>query len=327
MTRYLVARLGSSLLVFFAITLCVFVAFSLLPRDDRGRRGAARDTYRIHGSLPGQYGRYVWNLVRHGDLGSSYSNREAVSQRLVRAVPVTLSLVLGGLLVWLTVAVPLGVLSALRPRSLLDRATTVFVLLGVSAHPVWLGLILSWLLGVRSHVLPATGYCDLFTPTTACGGPAEWVDHLLLPWLVFGLVNAAVYTLMIRSIVHEQLDHDYVRTARAKGAGERRVVCAHVVRNALLPLVTMVGMNAGIALGGVIFVESVFGLPGLGGMFRRAILQRDVPVTAGIVIVGALGIMLLNLVVDLLYAALDPRIRVAGAPRAAWAQSPSDTTT
>jgi peptide/nickel transport system permease protein len=314
MARYLVGRLGSCVLVFFAITLCVFVAFSLLPRDDRERRGVRTgDTYRIHGSVAAQYGRYVWNLVRHGDLGSSYANRKPVSESLLGAVPVTLSLVLGGILVWLAIALPLGVLGALRPRSLLDRATTVFVLVGISAHPVWLGLILSWLLGVRAHVLPAAGYCDLFSPSTPCGGPAQWVDHLILPWLVFGLVNAALYTMMIRSVVHEQLDHDYVRTARAKGAGEGRVVYAHVVKNALLPLVTMVGMNAGIALGGVIFVESVFGLPGLGGMFRRAILQRDIPLTAGIVVFTAVGIMLLNLLVDLVYAVLDPRTRV-GSP-------------
>src|SRR4051794_33765751 len=116
MTRYLVARLASCLLVFFAITLCVFVAFSLLPRDDRGRRGATTgDTYRIHGSLPSQYGEYVWKLVRHGDLGSSYSNREPVAERLVGAVPVTLSLLIGGMLVWLAIALPLGVLGALHP--------------------------------------------------------------------------------------------------------------------------------------------------------------------------------------------------------------------
>jgi peptide/nickel transport system permease protein len=328
MTRYLVVRLGSCLLLFFAITLCVFVAFSLLPRDDGGRRGGrAGDAYRIHGSLPGQYGRYVWNLVR-GDLGSSYANREPVAERVARAVPVTLSLVLGGLLLWLVVAVPLGVLAALRPRSLLDRATTVFVLLGISAHPVWLGLVLSWLLGQHWHVFPSTGYCDLFSPSTRCGGPAQWIDHLFLPWVVFGLVTAAVYTLMIRSIVHEQLDHDYVRTARAKGAGDGRIVCTHVLKNALLPVVTMVGMNAGVALGGVIFVESVFGLPGLGGMFRRAILQRDVPVTAGIVVFSALAIMLLNLLVDLAYAALDPRIRVSTpTPQSAWAPQTSSQTT
>jgi len=311
MTRYLVARLGSCLILFFAITLCVFVAFSLLPRDDRDRRAIAGDTYRIHGSLPSQYGEYVWNLVRHGDLGSSYANREPVAERLVRAVPVTLSLVIGGMLVWLAIALPLGILGALRPGTWLDRGIVVFVLVGVAIHPVWLGLAASWAFGQHWHVVPATGYCDLFSPTTACGGPAQWVDHLIMPWLVFGFLNAALYTLMIRSVVHDELEHDYVRTARAKGAGEVRVVRSHILRNAALPIVTMVGMNVGIALGGIIFVESVFGLPGIGGMFRRSIMQRDVPLTAGIVVVTALAIMLINLLIDLAYAVFDPRVRLA----------------
>jgi peptide/nickel transport system permease protein len=318
MARFVITRLLSSIALFFAITLFVFVAFFVLPASTGAARRPGhiagnvivRDTYWAHGSFPHQYSHYVWNFVRHGDLGRSYVNREAVTERLRRAVPVTLSLVLGGVLVWLLISIPLGILSALRPRSLLDRSSTVFVTIGLSAHPVWLGLVLGYLLGYKWHVVPVASYCEMVSPKTPCGGPVQWAWHLLLPWLIFGLVNAALFTSMVRASVLEVLSEDYVRTARAKGAGEGRVLRVHVLRNVLLPLVTMIGMNFAVALGGVIFIESVFNLPGLGQMFRSSLLQRDLPVTAGIVIFMTLAIMVTNLVVDLLYTALDPRVRV-----------------
>jgi peptide/nickel transport system permease protein len=324
MTRFVIVRLFSSVVLFFAVTLFVFVAFFVLPASTGGPRrpGAVsgnivvRDTYYSHGSFPHQYSLYVWNFVRHGDLGSSYVNREAVTDRLKRAVPVTLSLVLGGMIVWLLISIPLGVLSALRPRSLLDRASTVFVTIGLSAHPVWLGLVLGYFLGYHWHVVPVASYCELFSPTTPCGGPAQWAWHLLLPWFIFGLVNAALSTSLVRASVLEVLSEDYVRTARAKGASEARVVRVHVLRNVLMPLVTLVGMNMALALGGVIFIESVFSLPGLGGMFRSALVQKDLPVTAGIVMVMTVAIMVLNLFVDLIYTVLDPRVRVHPGTRA-----------
>ncbi len=338
MARFVVTRLLSSVALFFAITLFVFVAFFVLPASTGAARrpghiagnAIVRDTYWVHGSFPHQYSHYVWNFVRHGDLGRSYVNREAVTDRLRRAVPVTASLVLGGVLVWLLISIPLGILSALRPRSLLDRSSTVFVTIGLSAHPVWLGLVLGYLLGYKWHVVPVASYCEMVTPKTPCGGPVQWAWHLLLPWLIFGLVNAALFTSMVRASVLEVLSEDYVRTARAKGAGEARVVRVHVLRNVLLPLVTMIGMNFALALGGVIFIETVFNLPGLGQMFRSSLLQRDLPVTAGIVMFMTLAIMVTNLVVDLLYTALDPRVRVhsslspeisgAAAPEAAAAR-------
>jgi peptide/nickel transport system permease protein len=308
--RYLVTRLASSIALFFAVTLFVFVAFFAFPTSGGGRVSTDREPYRS-GSLPHGYAQYVWKLVRHGDLGRSFADREAVTARVFRAAPVTFSLVLGGLLVWLLIAIPLGVIAALRPRSLLDRALTVLVLIGLCSHPVWLGLMSGFLFGEHWHVFPSSGYCDLFSPSTSCGGPVQWTDHLLLPWLIFGLLNAAVYTIMFRAFVIEELGQDYVRTARAKGAGNVRVIRGHVLKNVMPSFVTMLGMNMGIALGGVIFVESAFGLPGLGGMLRRSIIQHDLPLTAGIVIFLALAIVLLNLVVDLAYAALDPRVRLS----------------
>jgi peptide/nickel transport system permease protein len=260
----------------------------------------------------GEYAHYVWRLVRYGDLGYSYGTRERVTTRLFRAAPVTLSLIAGGLVVWLLIAVPLGMLAALAPRSLLDRGATVFVLIGLSAHPVWLGLILSYVFGHRLNVLPANGYCSMANLSTGCDGLQQWATHLILPWITFGVVNAALFTMMIRALVLEELSAEYVLTAQAKGAGRRRIVRSHVLRNVSLPIVTMIGVQAGTALAGVIFVESVFDLPGLGGMLRRAAQTRDLPLTAGSIVFIAVAIMFLNLIVDLAYAVLDPRVSVDG---------------
>ncbi|MFL5952881.1 MAG: ABC transporter permease [Gaiellaceae bacterium] len=307
MARYVVVRVVSGVALFFAITLFVFVAFYAIPQDRREQE--TTDAYRIHGSVPGEYAHYVWRIVRHGDLGYSYANREPVTKRLFRAAPITLSLVLGGVVVWLLIALPLGVLAALRPRSLLDRATTVFVLIGVSAHPVWLGLMLSYVFGHTLHVFPADGYCSVANLASGCDGLFQWTYHLILPWFTFGVLNAAMFTAMARGLVLEELSEEYVRTARAKGAGPMRIVRAHLLKNVTLPLVTIIGLNAGTALAGVIFVESAFSLPGLGGILRQSTLRRDLPMTAGSVIFFALAILLLNLLVDLAYTLLDPRVR------------------
>jgi peptide/nickel transport system permease protein len=308
MFGYVFVRIASSILLFFAITLFVFIAFFALPKQDFGRRQTS-DEYRIHGPLLGEYAHYVWRIVGHADFGRSYGNRESVTTRLFRAAPVTLSLVLGGLVVWLLVSIPLGLLTAMRPRSMLDRGATIFVLLGLSVHPVWLGLMLSWVVGHELHVLPAQGYCSLNNLSTGCDGLARWASHLVMPWIVFGLVNAALFTMMVRSLVLQELEEEYVRTARAKGAGDRRIVMAHLLRNVTLPLVTMLGVLAGTSLAGVIFIESAFDLPGLGGLLRQAATRRDLPLTAGSVIFFAVAIMLMNLIVDLSYAVLDPRTR------------------
>lgn len=308
MTRYVLGRLVSCVLIFFAITLFVFIAFFALPKNTSRERHVP-EAYRIHGSVTGEYAHYVWRLVGHADLGHSYATREAVTARLFRAAPVTLSLVGGGLLVWLMIAIPLGIVSATRPRSALDRGATIFVLVGLSAHPVWLGLMLGYVFGHRLHVFPAAGYCSISNLSTGCDGLARWAYHLLLPCFTFGIVNAALFTSMTRALVLEELNEEYIRTARAKGVGKERILRSHLLKNVTLPLVTMIGINAGTSLAGVIFIESAFNLPGLGGMLRQAILRSDVPMIAGSVVFLAIAVMLLNLLVDLSYAALDPRVR------------------
>jgi len=316
---YFVRRVLWAAVMFFTLTLVTFVLFFVLPTDSgrfsRGLANAAptdvRRAFGLHGSLASEYSSFVWNLVRHGSLGRSFATRVEVTDILRVSAPVTASLILGGVLVWLALALPVGIVSALHPRSLRDRAAMVFILLGISVHPIWIGFVLSYVLGFKLGWTPISGYCDFFSPPAGshCGGPYEWAYHLVLPWLTFAILFAALYARMIRANVLETLDEDYVRTARAKGAREGRVLRAHVLRNALLPVVTMLGMDIGVAFGGSLFVEQVYGLPGLGKLVIMSLARRDLPPVVGVVVVVTTAIIVFNLVVDLLYAWVDPRIR------------------
>ena len=227
----------------------------------------------------------------------------------------TASLVFGGAILWLAIGLLVGIFSALRPRSLLDRAGMVFVLVGVSAHPVWIGLIFSYFFGYKLRNFPIhtpiAGYAHIFNaPPGQPGGVAQWAYHLILPWCTFAILFAALYARMIRANVMETMNEDFVRTARAKGAPEGRVLRSHVLRNALLPVVTMLGMDIGLALGGAIFTETVYNLPGLGNTAILAVSNYDLAVVQGVVIFATLSIIVFNLLVDVLYAWVDPRIRL-----------------
>ena len=246
--------------------------------------------------------------IKEPSLGRSFTNRQSVNDIVGQAAPVTASLVFGGAIVWMLIALPVGILSALRPRSLLDRIAMVFVLIGISAHPVWIGLIFAYFFGYKLGLVPDHGYCDFFGTGGTCGGPVQWAYHLILPWMTFAILFAALYVRMIRANVMETMNEDYVRTARAKGAPEWVVMRSHVLRNALLPVVTMLGMDIGLALGGAIFTETVYGLPGLGKLAITSINNFDLPTTQGVVVFATLCIIFFNLVVDLLYAVIDPRI-------------------
>jgi peptide/nickel transport system permease protein len=226
---------------------------------------------------------------------------------------VTASLVFGGAIFWLLLSVPIGILSALRPRSLLDRAAMIFVLIGISAHPVWIGLIFSYFFGYKWGITPISGYCDFVHPPPGaeCGGAVQWAYHMILPWATYAILFAALYVRMIRANVLETMNEDYVRTARAKGAPESRVLRKHILRNAMLPVVTMLGMDIALGLGGAVFTETVYGLPGLGRTLVTSLNSFDLPTTQGIVVFATLAIIVLNLIVDLLYAVIDPRIRLA----------------
>jgi peptide/nickel transport system permease protein len=321
---YVVRRLLWSVVLFLAISFCTYIIFFVLPADStqigRGSSQAEtvdiRDAFEVDGNLFEEYGSFVWNFVAHADLGRSFANRQHVSEMIGRAAPVTISIVVGGAVLWLLIAIPIGVLSALRPRSLLDRVTMTFVLVGMSAHPAWIGFLLAFVFARTLHWLPFSGYCDVINPQTECGGPAAWAYHLILPWITLSLLFAAVYTRMIRATVLETLEEDWVRTARAKGASEWRILHAHVLRGSLLVVVTMLGMDLGLAMvgtvlmGGAVFVERVFSLPGIGNMTLAALPNRDLPVITGVVLFVTSVVVVLNLIVDVLYAWLDPRVRV-----------------
>jgi len=308
-------------MLFLAVTIVSYVLFFIIPADPARQfagKGATPDTIAKAKHFLGlddpvviQYLKFLKRLVVDRSLGFSWYNREDVNTIIAQAAPVTASLVLGGAFFWLLLAIPIGILSALRPRSLLDRAAMTFVLIGISAHPLWIGLIFAYFIGYKWHLTPITNYADFFSPPPGQpGGPVQWAYHLILPWMTFMILFAALYVRMIRANVIETLNEDYVRTARAKGAPEHVVMRRHVLRNAMLPVVTMLGMDIGLALGGAIFTETIYSLPGLGRTAVQALNNYDIPTVMGVIVFSTIIIIVFNLVVDLLYAVIDPRIRL-----------------
>lgn len=321
MLAFVVGRLLWAVLLAVVISMITFAIFFALPANAPGsnRQGQLAPNlqrqFNLEGrkSLPAQYRQFVGRVVRHGDLGQSLRQPLTVRHIIRRALPVTASLVIGGTVVWLILALSIGLLAALRPRSLLDKGLMIFVLIGISIHPVSLALLFSYLFGFRLHAFPVAGYCDfLYHPssTSLCGGPRFWAYHLVLPWFTFALLFAALYARMIRAGILEALGEDYVRTARAKGAGSWRVLRRHVLRNALLPVISMLGMDMGLAFGGAVFIETAFQLPGMGQELFRALTSNDLPVIMGEVLVVSLAITLANTIADVLYCAVDPRFRI-----------------
>jgi peptide/nickel transport system permease protein len=320
--RYLIRRLLWAVVLFIAVTLVTYVIFFVIPADPAalaaGKQASAADIARAEKRLgldkpvPIQYAKFLQRLVIQQSLGYSFTNRRNVNDMVTTAAPVTASLVFGGCILWMLIALPIGILSALRPRSLLDRSAMVFVLIGISAPVIWIGLVLQYIVGFKWALTPNSGYCDFINPPegATCGGPVDWFSHMILPWITFAVLFAAIYVRMIRANVMDTLGEDYVRTARAKGAPESQVMRKHVLRNALLPVVTMLGMDIGIALGGAIFTEYIFGLPGLGRLAIQSLEAFDLPTIQGVVVFSTLAIIVFNVIVDVLYANIDPRIRL-----------------
>jgi peptide/nickel transport system permease protein len=321
--RFLLRRLFWSIFLFVAATMVTYLIFYVVPRNPAalipGGNGSSiagqRIRYSLHldVSVYQQYWIFVWNMIRHGSLGYSYLDGASVRTIIGRDAPVTASLVAGGAVFWLALSVPIGIVSALRPRSLLDRSGMVFVLIGISAPAVWIGLILAYTFGFRLGWTPIADYCDFFPDSLAtCSGPAEWAYHLILPWTTFMLVFAAIYTRMIRASVLETLSEDFIRTARAKGAAGVRLLAHHVLRNSLLPIITMLGMDLGLSISNALFTETVFNLNGLGSDMVYAARIGNLPVVVGVVVTVTVVVIVLNFLVDIAYGFLDPRIRLRG---------------
>jgi peptide/nickel transport system permease protein len=331
---YLVRRVLWAVFLCFVLTVVTYLIFFQIPADPARylvqaqaspasdlslQLEAARKELGVDKPIYVQYGRFLKRVVRL-DLGTSYSRRitsgrrdeRRVNDMLKEAAPVTISLFFGATIVYLLIALPLGTLGALYRGSLLDRSILIFVLLGISAHPLIVGFFLRQTFAYEWRILPYGGYCPL-VGETSCGGPVDWAQHLVLPWVTFAFLFAALYTRMTRAGVLEVLAEHWVRTARAKGAAEQRVMRTHVLRNAMLPIVTMIGMDLGFGFASAIFVEQVFGLPGLGSMAITALrgsVGFDLPAITGVVLAVSFAIVVINLFVDLVYVWLDPRIRL-----------------
>src|SRR5262249_25758320 len=255
-----------------------------------------------------QYATYMWNLL-HGDVGYSFYNSTSVRSLIWERLPVTLSLAVGAAVLWLVIGVSSGVLAATRPRSLPDRIVTVTALVFYSMPAFLLGLIFLYFLFFRLHLagidfFPGSGYVPLTE------NPWEWARHLILPWFTIALVTAALYSRLTRGSMLDVLGEDYVRTARAKGLRERRVVYRHGLRSAVSPVITQFGIDLGTLLGGVIIVENIFGLQGVGSLAVQSVQSQDLPVIIGTVVLASAFIVAANILVDICYALLDPRVRV-----------------
>ncbi|HXZ99851.1 MAG TPA: ABC transporter permease [Candidatus Binatia bacterium] len=319
MTRFLIRRSVQGIFTLWVIVTLVFLLYNLGPND------VARAIAGIHATqqdlasvrhylgldkpLWDQYGIYISHLVT-GNFGISYQNRLSVLHIIGQAVPIDISLAIGAAILWMALGLSVGILAARRPRTVWDRSATVFVLTGLSTPTFILGLLLIYFFfyiltinGIKWFVGP--GQYAPFLPN-----PLIWAHDLILPWVTLALITAATYARLSRSSLLETLGEDYIRTARAKGLSERRVVYRHALRSAVTPIVTQFGIDLATVLGGAIITETVFGLPGLGYTVVRAISVGDLPVVEGIVLVASAFIVVANIVVDALYAVLDPRVRL-----------------
>lgn len=318
MVRFLARRIVLGLVVLWVITAIVFIMFFVAPsnvaRLIAGRQATPETValvkHRLGLDRPvlDQYGSYMWHLL-HGDVGYSFYNSTSVRSLIWDRVPVTFSLAIGAAILWLLIGVSTGVLAATRPRSLADRAVTVAALFFYSMPAFLLGLIFLYFLFFRLHlagitIFPGSGYVPLTKD------PLQWAQHLLLPWFTIALVTAALYSRLTRGAMLDVLGEDYIRTARAKGLSERRVVYRHGLRSAITPVVTQFGIDLGTLLGGVIVVENIFGLPGLGQLAVQSVTTQDLPVIIGTVVLASAFIVIANILVDFCYALLDPRVRV-----------------
>jgi peptide/nickel transport system permease protein len=324
---YLVRRVLWAVVLFLVLSAFTFVIYFVIPGTGQravtfrqGTQLQIRDQITLTGPVTHQYLQFVQRVATHGSLGRSYFNRQPVNHLVLVSASVTGCVVVGGILLALLFAVPIGVLSALRPRSKLDRLGMTLVLLGVSLHPAFVALVFAFVFAHTLHWLPNAGYCNLFHPSLGCGGPRQWANHLILPWATFALPFAAIYTRMVRASLIEALDDDHVLFARAKGAPELRVIRDHALRPVLAPLVTMLAVDAGTAFVGTmaggtvaatLFVENVFGLPGLGTLLVNAATRLDLPVMVGVTVFVTTLILVLMLVADIVTALLDPRVRQA----------------
>lgn len=321
MGRYLIRRSLFLILVLWIVSLLTFLIFVKLPAGDPARRFAgqrttpgiiaqARKNLGLDKPVWVQYGRFAKGMVPwpgwflNEEFYFSYTTYVPVKGELYQRIPVTVALSAGAAVLWLLIGIPIGIISAVKPRSAADRAGMLFALFGVSAPVFWVGLVLLFIFAHRLQLLPGSGL----------SGDENLIQAILagrfiLPWITLSLAFAAFYTRMVRGNLMEVMSEDYIRTARAKGLSERRVIFRHGLRSALTPVITMFGMDLGVLLGGAIITETVFDLDGLGRYAIQGITGNDIPAVMGVTVIATFFIIIANLVVDVLYAVLDPRVR------------------
>jgi peptide/nickel transport system permease protein len=318
MGRYIVRRLLWVILLLLVVSAVTFVIFYTLPSADPAtlRAGKSPDpeqleeirhTLGLDQPVYVQYWRYMEDIVLHFDFGYSFQDSQPVRTEIVDRLPATISLTAGAVVVWLLVGIPVGVISAIKRRSAADRMSMGLALLAISAPVYWLGLVSLYLFADDIGVVPIFKGAGTYTGLTS--DPTAWFGSLLLPWMVLAASFAAFYARLLRANLIETMSEDYIRTARAKGLTERSVIGRHAMRAAVTPIVTILGLDIGILLGGAILTETVFNIPGIGRLAYEGIVNADLAVIQGTVLFGAFFIVIANLIVDIAYAFLDPRVR------------------
>lgn len=313
MGRFVVRRLLGMVAVLFAVSVLTFLIFNVIPNSDPALRMAGKNAtptlveniteeWGFDDSLPQQY-LTMMGKIFSGDV-ISYEGRENVDERIVEGIPATFSLCIGAAVIWMFFGILFGYLSAVRAGGLLDRMLTIVAVTGISIPVFWLAAILLNYLTYQTEIFPSGGYVEF------AENPLEWVEHLILPWVTLAIVYIGVYSRVLRSNMLDAMNEDYVRTARAKGLSERRVMTRHVLRNSLIPIITLLGLDLGALIGGAIAVEAIFSLNGIGQYAYESLINTDLPPIMAIVLFGAFFIVLFNALVDIAYAWLDPRIRL-----------------
>src|SRR5689334_17470904 len=318
MSTYIIRRLLWVIVLLFLVSAITFVIFFALPSADpaqlrAGRQPnpalveAIRHKFGLDKPIYVQYYRYMKALVLHFDFGYSYQNNISVKQQIFDRLPATISLAIGAAVIWLVIGISVGTISAIKRRTMFDRVAMGGALVGISAPVYWLGLLSLYLFANDIGVFKIFPGSGSYVPLSQ--DPAKWFTSLILPWFVLAASFAAFYARLLRGNLIEVMSEDYIRTARAKGLRERRVVLRHGIRSAITPIVTAAGLDIGILLGGAILTESVFNIPGIGRLAYDSIQNSDLPMMQGTVLLGAFFIVLMNLVVDVAYAFIDPRVR------------------
>jgi len=313
---YLVQRLAISVVTLLVISLIVFTGVRMIPGDparvmagteaDEAGLAEIRAKYGLTDPLPVQYLRWV-GLALRGDLGESIRTRETVVATVAKKLPVTVELACLSILVALCIAIPVGVLSAARRNTIWDYLANSLSLCGLSVPSFWLGIMLILLLSVRLHWLPASGFVPLWEH------PVGNLTRMLMPAFVLGATLGAVLMRQTRNSMIEVLGADYIRTAYSKGLRGRAVIFRHAIRNGLIPVVTILGLQMGALMGGAVVTEQIFVVPGFGRLIVESVFTRDYPLVQGVVLITASAYVLINLLVDISYSLLNPRIRVKGA--------------